>query len=142
MGLIESLLGGLLGGGGAGAPAGTSGGGNALVQLALQVVQQNGGVAGILDKFRQSGLGTQADSWQSVGQNLPVSPEQIKQVLGGGGLSEAAGKLGVGDTQALKGLASILPKVLDGLTPNGQVPADQADLVSQGIAMLGRLGRR
>jgi uncharacterized protein YidB (DUF937 family) len=35
----------------------------------------------------------------------------------------------------------MLPRLIDKLTPQGQVPEDHEDLVSQGLAMLGRLGR-
>jgi uncharacterized protein YidB (DUF937 family) len=69
MGLLDGLLGSVLGG------ASTSGGmqQNPLIQIALQMLQQNGGVAGMLDKFRQAGYADHADSWQNTGQNMPIS---------------------------------------------------------------------
>ncbi len=138
MGLIDGILGSLSGSVPGGSP---QSGGGGLVQLALQLVQQSGGLTGVLEKFKAAGLGAQADSWVSTGKNLPVSSEQISQVLGGQGLSDLAGKLGVGQGDALSGLASMLPQLIDKLTPQGQVPSDHADLVSQGLAMLGKLGR-
>ncbi len=139
MGLLDGILGSLAGSVlGAGQPAG---GGNQLVQLALQVLQQNGGLTGVLDKFRASGLAQQADSWVSTGKNLPVSADQISQVLGGTGLGELAAKLGLPTGTATSGLADMLPQLIDKLTPQGQIPEGHEDLVSQGLAMLGRLGR-
>ena len=62
-GLIGSALGGMLGQG-----QQTQ---NPLLQMALQLLQQNGGIEGVLDKFRQGGYADQAASWQSTGQNIP-----------------------------------------------------------------------
>ena len=134
-GMLGSLAGSLLGG------SSQAGRGNQLVQLALQVLQQNGGLAGVLDKFKASGLGQQAESWVGTGANLPISPDQISQVLGGGNLGELAAKMGLPEGAANTGLAEMLPRLIDKLTPQGQVPEDHEDLVSQGLAMLGRLGR-
>jgi uncharacterized protein YidB (DUF937 family) len=139
MGFLDGILGSLAGG----LPGGSSqaGRGNQLLQLALQVLQQNGGLTGVLDKFRASGLGHQADSWVSTGQNLPISPDQISQVLGGANLGDLAAKIGLPSGAASSDLAEMLPQLIDKLTPQGQVPEGNEDLVSQGLAMLGRLGR-
>lgn len=139
MGFLDGILGSLAGSVLGGSQQG--GGGGQLVQLALQVLQQNGGLTGVLDKFRQSGLGKQADSWVSTGQNLPISPDQISQVLGGANLGDLAAKLGLPTGAASSGLAEMLPRIIDKLTPQGQVPEGHEDLVSQGLAMLGKLGR-
>jgi uncharacterized protein YidB (DUF937 family) len=134
-GILGSLAGSVLGGNQ------QAGGGNQLVQLALQVLQQNGGLTGVLDRFRASGLGQQADSWVSTGQNLPISPDQISQVLGGANLGDLAAKFGLPTGTATSGLAQLLPQLIDKMTPQGQVPEGHEDLISQGLAMLGQLGR-
>jgi uncharacterized protein YidB (DUF937 family) len=134
-GILGSLAGGLLGG------SSQAGRGNQLVQLALQVLQQNGGLTGVLNRFKASGLGQQAESWVGTGANLPVSPDQISQVLGGANLEELASKIGLPAGTAASDLADLLPQLVDKMTPKGQIPGDHADLVSQGLAMLGRLGR-
>ena len=40
----------------------------ALLAAAMALVQQQGGLSGLLDKFRQSGLGQHADSWEALAQ--------------------------------------------------------------------------
>jgi len=69
MGLLDGLLGNLMGSYLGGNQERTFGsgnqmqGGNMLLQLALTMLQQNGGLEGVLGKFRQGGLAQQADSW-------------------------------------------------------------------------------
>jgi uncharacterized protein YidB (DUF937 family) len=100
---------------------------------------QSGGLGGLLQSFQQGGLGDVVNSWVSTGQNLPISPEQIQSVLGGGKLQEIAAQLGVSTEQASGSLADLLPQVVDKLTPNGQVP-ESGDLLAQGLDMLKKGG--
>ena len=87
-GLLSSVMGGMMGGGQA-AP-GTQGvqGGSQMIQMALQVLQQNGGIEGLLAKFQQAGMGQQAQSWIGTGQNMPISPDVLSQILGQGQLGQ------------------------------------------------------
>lgn len=135
MGMLDSLLGSALGGmlGSNSAQAQ-----NPLLQIALQMLQQNGGVGGILDKFRQGGFADQADSWQSTGQNLPISASALQEVLGTGAIGQIAQQLGMSHGDAAGGLAQLLPQLIDGMTPNGDVPDGQDDMVAQALAMLNR----
>ncbi len=134
MGLLDGLLGGLMGGmSGSGTPAQQQ---NPLLQIALQLMQQNGGLQGILAKFQQAGYGAQADSWVSTGQNLPISADALQQVLGHGQLAQVAQQLGVSRGEAAGGLASLLPQVIDRMTPQGQVPGDHSDIVAQALDLL------
>jgi uncharacterized protein YidB (DUF937 family) len=131
MGMLDGLLGSLMGG--------MQGGGaqqNPLVQMALQLVQQNGGLQGILGKFQQAGYGAQADSWVSTGQNQPISADALSQVLGQGQLGQIAQQLGMSHGDAAGGLASMLPQLIDRMTPHGQVPDDHNDMVAQALALL------
>ena len=84
-------------------------------------------------EFAQSGFDQQAQSWVSNGQNLPISAEQITQVLGSGKLQDIAKQLGIDHADAAGGLADLLPQVVNHLTPNGAV---QDDLVQQGLSLL------
>jgi uncharacterized protein YidB (DUF937 family) len=133
MGLLDGLLGSVLGGA-AGSNAGQPQ--NPLMQVALQILQQNGGVGGLLDKFRQGGYAQQADTWQSTGQNAPISGSALQEVLGSGAIGQIAQQLGLSHGEAAGGLAQVLPQVIDKLTPNGEVPANDNDLVSQALALL------
>ncbi len=116
MGLLDSVLGSLSQGG--------SGSGNQLLDTVLSLVNnpQTGGLAGLLGRFQESGLGNLADSWVSTGKNLPISADQIQQALGSGQLGAIAERLGLSQGDASAKLAELLPGVVDKLTPNGQVP--------------------
>ena len=127
-GLINSALGGMMGQSGqAQSP---------LLKMALQLLQQNGGVEGLLDKFRQGGYADQAASWQSTGQNIPVSGSALQEVLGSGAIGQIAQQLGMSHGDAAGGLAQVLPQLIDQFTPNGQVPDNHNDMVEQALAML------
>ena len=128
MGLLDQITGAL------GQQTGGSGQNNQLMQLALNLINSHlGGLQGLVQQFMQAGLGQQAQSWVSTGQNLPISAEQITQVLGSGQLRDIAKQLGIDHTDAAGGLADLLPQVVNHLTPNGAV---QDDLVQQGLSLL------
>jgi uncharacterized protein YidB (DUF937 family) len=129
-GLLGSALGGMMGAGGSGQAQ------SPLLQLALQLLQQNGGVAGVLDKFRQGGYADQAASWQSTGPNLPVSGSALQEVLGSGAIGQIAQQLGMSHGDAAGGLAQVLPQLIDKFTPNGEIPEGHNDMVAQALAIL------
>jgi uncharacterized protein YidB (DUF937 family) len=134
MGMLDGLLGSLMGGTNSGAQQQQ----NPMMQIALQLLQQNGGVAGIVEKFRQAGYGQQANSWVGTGENQPIAPDALQQVLGSGDLSNLASKLGVSHGEAAGGLAAMLPQLIDHLTPQGQIVEGQNDPVGQLLASLQR----
>ncbi|MBK7416786.1 MAG: DUF937 domain-containing protein [Dechloromonas sp.] len=129
MGLLDQVVGALAGG--------QSGGNNALLETVMKLVNdpQNGGLQGLIQSFEQGGLGDIVNSWVSNGQNLPISAEQIQSVLGGSSLGNIASQLGMNSEEASGSLASMLPQLIDSLTPNGEVPQG-GDLMSQGMEML------
>jgi len=90
---------------------------------------QVGGLAGLQSMFQKNGLGGIMSSWISQGQNQSISTDQLNSVLHGGALQDAAQKNGM-DSSALTGMmASLLPCLVDRLTPNGQTP--DSGLLSQ-----------
>jgi uncharacterized protein YidB (DUF937 family) len=96
--------------------------------------QQTGGISGLVEKFSGKGLDDIVNSWVGTGQNLPITPQQIQQVLGSDTIKQFASKMGVNTDQASKQISNLLPKVVDKLTPNGQMP--QGDLMAQGMDLL------
>jgi uncharacterized protein YidB (DUF937 family) len=132
MGLLDGLLGNVLG-------AGAQQSQGSMMQVALQVLQQNGGLPGIISKFENGGMGAQVGSWVGGGANMPMSGSQLQEILGSGAIGEIAQQLGLSHGDASSGLAQALPQLIDKLTPGGQVPADHADLVAQARAMLEKL---
>ena len=83
---------------------------------------QVGGIAGLQQMFQQGGLGNIISSWLSNGQNLPVSPSQLQNVLHSSALQQAAQQHGLDPTQLTGMMSTLLPHLVDKLTPNGQVP--------------------
>lgn len=139
MGLLDSIVGAALGGaqqqsGGLGGLLGglLSGqqGGAANLAALIPVVTSmlgndgaHGGLGGLISKFQQAGMGDQMASWVGTGENLPISADQLSQVLGSGALGDIASQLGVGTNEAGGLLAQVLPTLIDQLTPQGQAPA-------------------
>jgi uncharacterized protein YidB (DUF937 family) len=99
----------------------------------------HGGVSGLVGKFEQAGLGNVIQSWISTGSNLPISGDQLHQVLGADTVSNIAQKMGVNPGDAMSQLSSLLPGVVDKLTPNGQLPTGGLGNASDLMGMLGSL---
>ena len=133
MSLLDQVVGALAGG--------ESGGSSTLLQAVLQLINnpQTGGLEGIVRSFQQGGLGDIVNSWVANGENLPVSGEQVESVLGGSVLRDLAAQLGVSPQQASGGMASVLPQLIDRMTPNGELPQG-GDLLSQGFDLLKKGG--
>jgi len=126
MGILGNLMQNLGGGGGQGA----------LVTALLSVLQnRQGGIAGLASAFQQQGLGDVVQSWIGTGQNQPISPDQVTQVLGHDQVQQVADEAGVSHEEAKSGIAAMLPQLVDHLTPNGQMPQG-GDLMSMGMQML------
>ena len=81
------------------------------------------GLGGLLDSFRQSGLGKPIDSWIGTGPNEPVSPGQLGNALGPNIIKTLAERSGISEEELLKQLTQVLPGVVDKLTPNGRLPS-------------------
>ncbi len=95
---------------------------------------ETGGLQGLIKTFQDNGLGNEVASWISTGQNMPITPDQILQVIGNDRLQSIAQKFGLSPQTLSSGLAEMLPHVIDKLSPNGQLPANH--LVEQGLSLL------
>ena len=133
MGLLDGALGGIVGNMLAGAV-----GQSPLTGAALQLIQQHGGLPGLLQKLEQAGLGAQVASWVGTGPNLATTGAQLAQALGPQAISQLAAQLGVPHAQASDGLAALLPQLVSQMTPAGAVPEDHASLLTQALGALGR----
>ena len=128
MGLLDSLLGGQMGG---------------LAEMAMknpQVISAvvsllsskdasvggTSGLGGLIQAFEGRGMGDMISSWISTGPNPPISSSQITDVLGRDTLTQFAAKAGVPHGEAGGLLAALLPAVVDHLTPQGKVPESSA----------------
>jgi len=96
---------------------------NPMAASLLQMIQnQPGGLQGLVQNFHEKGLGAVATSWVASGQNLPISADQVHQVLGSDQVKALAAKCGISPDLAGGAIAQLLPGIVDKLTPNGQVP--------------------
>ena len=98
----------------------------AVVPVVLSEVLGNGsqgGLNAIVAKLQQAGLGDQVKSWIGTGQNLPITAEQLQQVLGSDTAKQLAARFNIPLDQISKILAEQLPKAVDGASPNGTLPA-------------------
>lgn len=95
----------------------------------LDHLQNNtpGGLSGLLQQLQQGGLASEVSSWVGNGQNLPISAGQIQSVLGSGTVEALASKLGISPDQVSAGLTQVLPRLVDHLTPNGEIPRASSD---------------
>ena len=89
----------------------------------MSLVDQHGGVAGLLQKFQEGGLGGVASSWVKDGTpNQSVSPADLHSALGTETLQSAAQQNGMSTNDFVAQLANHLPDLIDHLTPGGQGP--------------------
>jgi uncharacterized protein YidB (DUF937 family) len=108
-----------------------------LLQQLIAMLSKPGALSELTSKFQSAGLGNILQSWISTGQNLPISGDQIRQVLGAGTVADLAKKAGIGESDTTGALASLLPQVIDKLSPGGKVPA--ANDFGAALASLGKL---
>lgn len=116
MNLLDSILSSISGKSGESADAPL-----ALSSALGSLLEQSGGIQGLMEKFQKGGLGDVFSSWVSQGANMGINAEQLQNVLGSERLQAIASKLGVDPTQAGGFLADLLPKAIDNLTPGGEV---------------------
>ena len=86
---------------------------------------------------RAPGSATSCSHGSARGQNLPISADQVSKVLGAGTVADLAKKAGIGEAETTGALASLLPQVIDKISPGGKVPA--ANDLGGALASLGKL---
>ncbi len=128
MGLLDSLAGSLL----------SSLSGNQQSNLTsniLQMLIQNaGGISGLVQSFTKNGLGDVISSWIGTGQNAPITADQLTNIFGKAQLQQLAQSSGIPQEQAGSVLADLLPRIIDNLTPDGKEP--EGDLMNLGESLL------
>ena len=109
--------------------AGQEGGGqNAKVAGGMmQALDEHpGGLAGIMDHFRNNGMGDQVQNWAS-GQQQTATPEQVQQGLGNTGfIDQVAAKAGMSPEVTKIAMATVLPILISHFTSGGQQAPPQS----------------
>jgi uncharacterized protein YidB (DUF937 family) len=81
-----------------------------------------GGLNAIVAKLEQAGFGQQVKSWIGTGQNLPITADQLRQVLGSDVVRQLAAKYNIPVDQLSEVLAHQLPLAVDHASPDGKLP--------------------
>ncbi|MGH9392092.1 MAG: YidB family protein [Vicinamibacteria bacterium] len=100
----------------------------------------SGGLGGLVSAFQGKGLDDVLSSWVSTGANKSISPSQLESILGSDTLGQFAQKAGIGSGDASSVLASLLPELVNQVTPQGKMP-ETSSLESALGGMLSSLGR-
>ncbi|ACI53094.1 protein of unknown function DUF937 [Gluconacetobacter diazotrophicus PA1 5] len=81
------------------------------------------GISTLLAQAEQAGLGDKVRSWIGNGQNLPVSPDELRSILSNQQVQAMVDRTGLPASTLLPALAQFLPAAVNQQTPNGQPPA-------------------
>lgn len=154
---LGGLLGGLLGGQnqtqnpnlggllGSVLSGGQSGGINkaallaALLPIVLSFIQKNGGLSGVLAKLSGQGMDQKVQSWVNIDQdNDGIDAADVQRLFGESEIANACQATGASQEQVCQGIAELLPQVVDGLTPTGDLQAEQSvnDEIDQLLAQM------
>lgn len=109
MGMFDGMLGGLIGG--------------EMSSVVNGLIEQHGGLQGIVSHLQSQGLEDTVRSWVGSGSNQPISAAQITQVFGSDTIRNLAAKAGIDPQEIAQKLAQALPKSIDNLTPGGTIPS-------------------
>ena len=74
---------------------------------------------GLVAALQNGGLGPQVKSWLGNGQNMPITADQLKAVLGNAQVQDFARHLGLPVDEVLNLLAQYLPQIIDKASPGG-----------------------
>jgi uncharacterized protein YidB (DUF937 family) len=96
--------------------------GDMMSNLVQQIIENGfpGGAGGLLQQLQQAGLGEQVQSWLSNGPNMPVSPDQIHDALGGQ-IGQLAQQFGVPPDVISQAMSQFLPGLIDRMSQNGRL---------------------
>jgi uncharacterized protein YidB (DUF937 family) len=108
MGMMDGLLGGIVGAG--------------VVSAVNSILEKHGGLQGVVNEFERNGLGATISSWVGTGANQPISPHDLGRTLGPDLLQQLSAKTGISIQELTEKLAQVLPQAVDKMTPNGKIP--------------------
>jgi uncharacterized protein YidB (DUF937 family) len=108
MGMFDGLLGGIVGAG--------------MVSVVSGILEQHGGLQGVVSEFEKNGLGATVQSWVGTGPNRTISADEVHQALGPELLQQLSAKSGLSVEELTQKLSHVLPQAVDKLTPDGAMP--------------------
>ena len=93
-----------------------------LARSFLGLLQERGGIDGLIRRFQEHDLGDVIASWIATGPNMPITPEQLARVFDPEQLRTLSSQAGIAMARLPEALAALLPTLVDRLTPDGDVP--------------------
>jgi uncharacterized protein YidB (DUF937 family) len=81
-----------------------------------------GAVTELLERFKQNGQGSAAESWIGKGPNKELPAPQLKQAVGADVLAAIEQQTGLSQEEILSRLSRELPAAIDQYTPDGRLP--------------------
>ncbi|MCZ8154934.1 MAG: YidB family protein [Leptospira sp.] len=100
-----------------------------IIEGIKKIIEENGGVSGLVAKFKEKGFSEVASSWISSGENSALNPSDLVSVLGKDSVNDLAAKVGMDPDTTAGVVSNLLPIVIDKLSPDGNEPKD--DVASQ-----------
>jgi uncharacterized protein YidB (DUF937 family) len=82
------------------------------------------GLEGLLNRFRQNGHATEAESWVTTGSNKEIGPSELEEALGEERIAWLMEQTDLSREELLAGLSKSLPEAVDKLTPDGRIPTE------------------
>jgi uncharacterized protein YidB (DUF937 family) len=122
LGGLESMLGGVM-----------SGGVSSVLPAVIDMIGgKSGGASGkggasnglqdVIEALQKNGLGDIVGSWVGMGPNRKVTKSQVKKGLGKDKIKHLAEQSGLPEDEVAQHLTTILPSLVNNLTPDGKVP--------------------
>ncbi|MDH2272763.1 YidB family protein [Moraxella porci] len=111
----------------------------ALLPVVLAYIQKNGGLSGVLGKFSNNGMGNKAQSWVNIDvDNDGIDAGDIQRLFGDQEIQAACAQTGASESEVCQGIAELLPKVVNDLTPQGDLSTEQEanDEIAQILAQM------
>ena len=94
----------------------------AVLPLVLAWIQKQGGIQGALDKLKGMGLNKQVDDWVSTGpgENASVDQQQVQSLFDEQEVEQVAQETQVPKQDIYGAISTVLPQIIDSLTPQGE----------------------
>lgn len=95
-------------------------------------------IGDLISTFQGGGLDNIVSSWLGDGSNEPIAPNQLTDMLGGDKIASFASQLGMSPDDAVEGLSSAIPTMIDKASSGGAL-LDSIGGMSGIMGMAGKL---
>lgn len=95
--------------------------------LGLMNDSKTGGLSGFKSRFSNANLSDKFSTWTTIGENAPISKEQIETSLGAETIAAVADRAGLDYETTVSAATFLLPLAIARLTANGK-PLDEQNL--------------